>query len=85
MTRAAGLALSGHFADATRMHPLWFVVLPLVAVVILTDSIAYARGAWRKSVLESARTGPVAVGVVALMIAVWIARFFGMFGGPAPV
>ncbi len=85
MTRAAGLALTGHFAEATRMHPLWFIERPLVALVILTDAIAYARGVWRRSVLEHAKTGPIAMGVVALMVAVWIARFFGMFGGPAPV
>jgi hypothetical protein len=85
LTRAAGLALTGHFVAATRMHPLWFIVLPLVGFVIVADSLAYVRGAWTRSVLEHARTSPVAIGVVALMIAVWIARFFGMFGGPAPV
>jgi hypothetical protein len=67
------------------MHPLWFIVLPLVGFVIVADSLAYVRGAWERSVLERERTSPVAVGLVALMIAVWIARFFGMFGGPAPV
>jgi hypothetical protein len=85
MTRAAGLALTGHFADATRMHPLWFVVLPLVAYAIALDTVAYLRGAWRGSVLERARTAPVALGLVALMIVVWVVRFFGAFGGPAPV
>jgi uncharacterized membrane protein len=85
MTRAAGLALTGHFADATHMHPLWFLVLPLVGYVIVVDSIAYLRGEWKQSVLERASTAPVALGVVALMVVVWIARFFGVFGGPAPV
>jgi Protein of unknown function (DUF2752) len=85
MTRAAGLALTGHFADATRMHPLWFVVLPLVTFVIVTDATAYVRGGRWRSLLESEKTAPVAIGLVALMIAVWVARFFGMFGGPAPV
>ncbi len=85
MTRAAALALTGQFAAATRMHPLWFVVLPLLTLAAATEAIGYARGGARQSVLADPKTFAVAGGIVALMTAVWIARFFGMFGGPAPL
>jgi hypothetical protein len=85
MTRAAALALTGHFAEATRMHPLWFFVLPLLALAASNEAIVYVRADGRQSVVADPKAFAVAGGIVALMTAVWIARFFGMFGGPAPV
>ncbi len=81
LTRATRLALGGHFSAATAMHPLWFIVLPFLTVVgamqvkhqlqfgqLVTRTPKWAR-----------MSGSV---IVVLLVVVWIARFFGAFGGP---
>jgi hypothetical protein len=68
LTRAVRLALHGDFSGATRMHPLWFVLVPFVAC------------AFRK------HPGRVLSAVVlAALLVVWVARFWGAWGGPAPI
>jgi hypothetical protein len=85
MTRAARAALAFDFAGATRAHPLWFIVLPAVALFAGIESGAYAlRG--RTLGLDRMRSVRVAaLAIVILLVGVWIARFFGAFGGPSPV
>lgn len=85
LTRAASLALHGDFAEATRMFPLWFVVLPLVAIVFGVDTWRYVRtGAW-SSILGAGPAKWIGFAVMTALVAIWVARFFGAFGGPAPV
>ena len=85
MTRAARAALSLDFAAATRAHPLWFVVLPALAIYLAIEVGSFAitgraRGLDRKLGVQ------IAFGaIMALLVCVWIARFFGAFGGPVPV
>jgi len=84
MTRAARLVLHGELAAATRMHPLWFAVLPALAVLAGADVVGFARqGKWGIA-LESAWTRRVGGVLVAALVVVWVARFFGAFGGPVP-
>ena len=70
------------------MHPLWFVVLPAVAALAAIELAGYVRTGLFGGAASLTRTravrGALSATVVALMI-VWIARFFGLFGGPAPV
>jgi hypothetical protein len=85
LTRAARLAFGGEFAGATRMHPLWFLVLPYVAGVGLGESVGFVRtGAWGA---VAGRKGVKRLGVllVVALVGVWIARWMGAFGGPAPI
>jgi len=85
ITRATRLALAGDFGGATRMHPLWFVVVPYVGVLLAVQTVAYARRgeflALERNVIVR-RTGQA---VLVALIVVWIARFAGAFGGPCPV
>jgi len=85
MTRATRLLLHGDVAGATHMHPLWPVILPAIAIAMMAEVVGYARtGAWGKArTLRASR--PIAITIVALLVAVWVARFFGAFGGPVPV
>jgi hypothetical protein len=47
ITRATRLALHGDFAAATRMHPLWFVVVPACVGIGVGEMVAFWRGgAW---------------------------------------
>lgn len=85
ITRATRLALGGNLAGATAMHPLWFLIDPYVGAIAIVQLASYARRgeflALDKSVLAK-RVGQV---LLALLIVVWVARFFGAFGGPCPV
>ena len=84
MTRAARLVFHGDLAGATHMHPLWFVVLPLVLVAGAVEMAGYLQtGAWGAAAkIRAIRY--VAYAVAGLLVIVWIARFFGAFGGPVP-
>jgi Protein of unknown function (DUF2752) len=82
LTRAARLALGGDLAAATAMHPLWFLVLPFVAVVGATECVLYVRDASWGRVMGRRSVKQVAWGLVAALVGVWIARELGAFGGP---
>jgi hypothetical protein len=85
LTRAARAALSLDFAAATRAHPLWFIALPALGAFVAAEVGTYVvRG--RALGLERQRSVRAAFSVLIFaLIAVWIARFFGAFGGPVPV
>jgi hypothetical protein len=85
LTRAARMALGGDFAGATRMHPLWFLVLPYVGVVGVGESIGFVRSGEWGAVAGRAVVKRLGVALVALLVGVWVARWFGAFGGPVAV
>jgi hypothetical protein len=84
MTRATRLAMHGDFAGATHMHPLWMVVLPACAAWAIVECVGFARTRTWGASAESRALRWVAGVIVALLVIVWIARFFGAFGGPVP-
>ncbi|WP_394829847.1 DUF2752 domain-containing protein [Pendulispora albinea] len=84
LTRAARLALAGDFHAATHIHPLWFLVLPYVGTLGLVQLAHYlVRGELRA--MNNRLVRPVGYVLLTLLMVVWIARFFGAFGGPCPV
>jgi hypothetical protein len=84
MTRAVRLVLRGDFAAATHMHPLVWLVLPMLCLFALAELRGYvlerAWGTAMNGVAAKAMFGAT----VALLASVWTARFFGAFGGPVP-
>ena len=88
LTRATFAALRGHWVEATALHPLWLLVVPLAAGAMATEFGGYAmRGRWGALPgLIASRWLFAALWVaLAAMLVVWVARFFGAFGGPVPV
>ncbi len=87
LTRATLSLLHGDLHAAAHLHPLVFVVTPVIAVAFAYNALAYVRGGeWFASERLKARwinAAWITLGVA--MIALWIARFFGAFGGPVPV
>jgi hypothetical protein len=82
-TRALLLALRGDLAGSWHMHPL---AIP-AALLMVPTTLFFARSIAREEPapkLPRLLRGVWSVFVVAL-IALWIARFFGAFGGPAPI
>ena len=87
LTRATISLLHGDLHAAAHMHPLVFVVTPVIAVAFSYNAYCYVRrGQWFAS--EGLRGRFVNAAWIILgvaMVALWIARFFGAFGGPVPV
>jgi hypothetical protein len=87
LTRAGVELLQGHLHDALHFHPLVIPIVPIVALVVLQGTYNYVRyNRWYTFAFVQSRTitiGTIIIGVA--LISVWIARFFGAFGGPVPV
>lgn len=87
LTRATLALAEGRVGDALHLHPLSILLVPLVGAALAYNGLAYVKEG-RVAAAQSlqgrwvTRFG-VALGVV--VVAVWLARFFGAFGGPVPV
>lgn len=96
LTRAARLVFAGRFGEATRMHPLWMILFPYLGALLAVQLGNYVRrGTWDAPPAEpspsalskafASALAPVTYVIVALLVVVWVARFFGAFGGPVPI
>lgn len=84
ITRAARLALHGDFGGAFRMHPLFAPILGACVALAVGEWVSYRRTRLWGEVLER-RPVRWALGALATVtLLVWLARFAGAFGGPAP-
>jgi len=77
--------LLGDFAEATRLQPIGWLLFPYLGGLAGREAVEY---------LKTGRTGRwsghrvaqvVGAGLMALLVAVWVARWFGAFGGPVPI
>lgn len=82
LTRAALAALTGHPAEALRLHPLVFVATPALGMLVVS-SVYQPRWLRGPRVSRALEIGGAAL-VVALLV-VWALRFAGALGGPVPV
>jgi hypothetical protein len=83
VTRACFCALHGDFGASFRMHPLALVAAALVlpsAFFVLRDVVRTGAPRPLPRVLRGGWTA-----LYVALVLVWIARFFGFFGGPVPV
>jgi hypothetical protein len=87
LTRATLAILHGHLAESLHLHPLALVVSPLVAAMLAYNAYSYVKsGKHAAAEAISSRRATQLIGALGVvMIAVWIARFFGALGGPVPV
>lgn len=87
LTRASARLLEGDLEGALAHHPLAPLVVPALAVFAATSAWAYLRTGTFGAVGAKAGRGVNALLLLAfvLLVGVWIARFFGAFGGPALV
>ncbi len=89
LTRATLALAHGDLRAALGFHPLAPLLVPLLAVVFGKALVDYVRGtppapperAWwaRRTAVWLAST------LLVLLVAVWLARFAGYFGGPVAV
>lgn len=90
LTRATLTLLTGDLRGALRLHPLVWLLTPLfvgfVGVAGL-DLLRDPQSPARQPLLHWNGRGMniAAVALLVLTLGVWLARFGGYFGGPAPV
>ena len=87
LTRASLLLLSGDVHGALGLHPLVFVLLPLISAALAWGAASYLRGT-RQRAPSASRGGALSLGaglLLVLMLGVWGLRFAGYFGGPVPI
>ena len=87
LTRATLALLQGHVSESLHFHPLVIPIAPLTIAAVAMAALRYVRVGQFESYDETRSRPTTAVVVVlgVLSFAVWIARFFGAFGGPVPV
>ncbi len=85
LTRALRLALHGELVAATHMHPLWFLVAPALLVAAMVEMRGYLRDGRLGAAERAPGAKALTTGLVVLLVVVWVARFAGAFGGPAPI
>jgi len=87
LTRATLAAVHGDFARAFHFHPLFFIATPLYLGVISSIAWTFVRGGTQAPPSKRVSTW-ITIGAITLMVllfGVWLARFFGAFGGPVEV
>jgi hypothetical protein len=87
LTRATLALLQGHLSEAVGFHPLAPLVSPLVLGLLVYGAVGYLRsGRWPATEGRAgARVAGAGVVLWVLLLVVWIARFYGAFGGPVAV
>lgn len=89
LTRATMATFRGDFSAALSFHPLVWIIAPLLLYTIVTASYAYITGRIQTRKTRSRISGRVtsiaAGALFVLLVGVWIARFFGAFGGPVVI
>ncbi|XYH92315.1 DUF2752 domain-containing protein [Sorangium sp. So ce1128] len=87
LTRATLALAHGRVAEALHFHPLSPIMAPLVVAALAYNAAIYVKDG-RVAATESVQGAWVTrlgVALAVLMVTVWVARFFGAFGGPVPV
>jgi hypothetical protein len=99
LTRATLAAVGGDFAGALRLHPLVFWVAPIYGLLGAALIVGYVQAPHTASAANAGKrrsdfvtrvllgrvTSVIAALTIALLLTVWILRFFGLLGGPVPV
>jgi len=90
LTRATLALLHGDVRGALHFHPLVLLLTPLVVSITAATAWNLLRAPGRKPRPQPAFANGRAVTalatvLLALTLAVWLARFAGFFGGPVPV
>ena len=85
LTRATLAAARGDFAEAFTLHPLFWLISPVLIGLLLAVALGYIRGRTALPYLD--RVSPRTITIVGvafslLTFGVWLARFYGAFGGP---
>ena len=80
LLRATVALMRGHFAESVHIHPLALVAVPVTAFAVLCVRSGKSMTRRAETLLTASMTA-----LVVAMMAVWISRLGGAFGGPVSV
>ncbi|CAN5679863.1 hypothetical protein BH09MYX1_BH09MYX1_21790 [soil metagenome] len=81
ISRATWELLHLHFRQAFREHPLVYALDPYLGVLAITETYHWIRYGKLGAFLEHRAARVVGFAIASALFAIWIARFFGAFGG----
>ncbi len=84
MTRATHLLFHGELRAALQMHPLVLVLGPWCAALVAGEIAGHLKIGTFASTMRRPFFRVGSYVVFGAAIALWIARFLGLFGGPCP-
>ncbi|HQY63485.1 MAG TPA: DUF2752 domain-containing protein [Polyangiaceae bacterium] len=84
MTRAVHLLFHGEVWAALRMHPLVLGLGPWCAALVASEILGHLRLGTFATTMQRPFFRRGSYVVFAATLAVWLARFAGLFGGPCP-
>ena len=88
LTRATLELVHGHLGAAIALHPLAPLISPLFAGLTAKAALDYVRGPSTErgdDAKRARRTTRLGAALLVALMAVWLLRFAGLFGGPVPV
>ena len=85
ISRATRALLALNVGEAFHAHPLVFVVLPYVGALAAVEAYTYVVRGEVGTFLAHRSARVLGFGLCLALFVVWIARFFGAFGGPVRV
>ncbi|MGC4065751.1 MAG: DUF2752 domain-containing protein [Polyangiaceae bacterium] len=85
LTRATIALLEGDVARAAVIHPGVFVVLPYLFAFVLGQCRPFRHRSARERALGRRLLAVTGALLLVALVAFWVARFFGAWGGPVPV
>jgi hypothetical protein len=77
--------IQGEFAEATHLHPLWWAVAAYIGVVGSLEVVSYVRTGMLGARALSPLVQRAGLTLLVALLIVWVARFGGAMGGPAPL
>jgi hypothetical protein len=86
LTRASLAILRGDFTHAFHLHPLAFPLMPIIAVWLVAAVYRYMKEGIAMPAYRFMRVlSPTLLVMWGLLIALWVLRWRGYFGGPVAV
>ena len=86
MTTATRALLRFDLAGAMRLNPIAPIVIPFVALLVGFEVGAYVKtgrfGFWSQPGKTKSAVRIAGIAMCAALFVIWIARFYGAFGGP---
>ena len=85
VTRAVRAAIHGDMSSAFHFHPLWTFVVIVVGAIVVAEAASLIQSGKLTDYVGRGALHRAGLGLSVLLFLLWVIRFLGAFGGPAPI
>lgn len=85
VTRAVGAAMHADMRTAFHLHPLWPIIVLVVGAMVVAEVAAFIQSGGFHDYVGRSVLHRAGLGLSVLLFLLWVIRFLGAFGGPAPI